>query len=259
MTVVVSGVEIPEAAIAAELQYHPADSREAAWTAAAQALVVRRLLLAEATRQGFWDGDLDAAGPQVDEAIDRLLGEALTMPTADAETCRRFYDQNLKRFRAADLYEAEHILLAAAPDDDAARVAARSRAAEIIALLIESPDLFGALARAESACPSREQGGRLGQFAGGTTVPEFETFLAALEDNQLCPVPVETRYGFHVVRMLRRLPGRQLPFEAVEDRIAADLSGHAWRMAARQYLMRLAGEAGVSGVDLPQADGPLLR
>ncbi|MDE2005935.1 MAG: hypothetical protein KGI51_05155 [Rhodospirillales bacterium] len=48
----VNGVPIPEAAIAAEMQLHPAPSLDAAWTAAARALVIRELLLAEAARVG---------------------------------------------------------------------------------------------------------------------------------------------------------------------------------------------------------------
>ena len=77
------------------------------------------------------------------------------------------------------------------------------------------------LARELSDCPSGTQGGNLGQVSRGSTVPELETFLYNLEDGQLCPVAVESRYGFHVVRLDRKLPGRDLPFETVAARIAA--------------------------------------
>ena len=49
--VLLDGVEIPPTEIAAEMQHHPSDSAEAAWHAAAEALVLRRLLVAEAQRQ----------------------------------------------------------------------------------------------------------------------------------------------------------------------------------------------------------------
>ena len=259
MMVVVGGSEIPEAAIAAEMQHHPASSPDEARWQAARALVVRRLLLAEAVSRGLWSGALDAAGPAVETAIERLLAAELSMPNADVAACRRFYQQNKAKFITRDLYEAQHILLAVAPDDDEMRPAVKARAVALIALLAEAPDRFGEFARAESACPSKENDGHLGQFAAGTTVPEFETFLAAIEEGQLCPIPVETRFGFHVVRLLRRLPGRPLPFEAVQARVADMLSTHAWQMAVRQYLMRLAAAAEVSGFDLPTASGPLLQ
>ena len=259
MTVVVRGREISEAAIATEMQHHPAASPSAAWQEAARALVVRRLLLVEAAGRGLWTGALDAAGPAAEAAIERLLAAEVTTPTANEADCRRFYRQNASKFRSRDLYEAQHILLAAAPDDDEARPVAKARAIALIALLVQAPDRFGALARRESACPSKECDGHLGQFTAGTTVPEFETFLAAIEEGQLCPVPVETRFGYHVVRLLRRWPGHPLPFEAVQERVAAMLSDHAWRMAVRQYLMRLAAAAEVTGVDLPHASGPLLQ
>jgi peptidyl-prolyl cis-trans isomerase C len=220
---------------------------------------VRRLLLSQASDEGLWSGDPDAAGPEAEAAIERLLSDALDVPTADEAACQLYYRRNPQRFRTPDLYEAEHILLAADPDDTEARAGARARAVELIALLATEPQRFAERARAESASPSGAEGGHLGQFASGTTVPEFETFLAALEEGQLCPVPVESRYGVHVVRLLRRAPGRALPFEAVRDRIAETISAHAWRMAARQYLMQLAARADVQGVDLPHAAGPLMQ
>ncbi|MGE0719994.1 MAG: peptidylprolyl isomerase, partial [Alphaproteobacteria bacterium] len=248
-----------EAAIAAEMQHHPAPDAETAWREAAHALVVRRLLLTEAAARGLWRGEADAAGPAAEAAIERLLQAAIVVPTADEEACRLYHRRNPARFRTPDLYEAEHILLAAAPDDDDARAQARRRASALIALLSAAPERFAEHARRWSACPSRDQGGHLGQFAAGTTVPELETFLAALEEGQLCPVPVDTRYGVHVLRLLRRSAGRSLPFEAVRDRIGEMLAAHAWGMAVRQYLMQLAARADVRGVALARASGPLVQ
>ena len=61
-TILVNGAEIPPAAVAAEMQYHPAPSRQQAWTAAATALVIRQLLLQEAARLGIAaDAHINAA------------------------------------------------------------------------------------------------------------------------------------------------------------------------------------------------------
>jgi peptidyl-prolyl cis-trans isomerase C len=110
-----------------------------------------------------------------------------------------------------------------------------------------------------SACPSAAQGGNLGQITPGQTVPEFETFLYNLEEGQICPVPVKTRFGYHVLRLDRRIEGRQLPFEAVRDKIAEYLREHVWRRAISQYLQLLVGEAEIRGIELNGASSPLVQ
>ena len=121
------------------------------------------------------------------------------------------------------------------------------------------PERFSELARARSACPSAAQGGNLGQITRGQTVPEFETFLFNLEPGQICPVPVKTRFGYHVLRLDRRIEGRQLPFEVVRDRIAEYLREHVWRRAVSQYLQLLVGQAEIRGIELNGASTPLVQ
>ncbi len=257
----VNGVTIPEAAIAAEMQNHPAASPDAAWAEAARALAVRELLLQEARRQGLETAepadDDDRRLTDEDALIDRLLDAAIDIPEADEESCRRYYENNLRRFRSPDLFEASHILLSAAPEQRLAYDDAVRDAEVMIATLQQRPELFADLAKARSACPSAAVGGSLGQIGRGQTVPEFETFLFALEPGQLCPVPVKTRYGVHMLRLDRRIEGRQLPFEAVRDRVADYLRTACWQRAVSQYLTILAGENTVEGIDLVGPDGPL--
>lgn len=126
-------------------------------------------------------------------------------------------------------------------------------------MLQRRPGEFDELARLRSACPSGAGGGRLGQVGRGQTVPEFETFLFALEPGQLCPMPVKTRYGAHMLRLDRRIDGRQLPFEAVAGRIAECLGEVVWRRDSAQYLHILAGRATLHGVDLGGSEGPLVQ
>jgi len=262
-SVTVNGVEISPAAIAAETQNHPAETPEAARDAAARALVVRELLLQEARRIGL------AAEPQADdegrretddEALIRaVLEREVRTPEADEPSCRRYYENNLARFTSPDIYEAAHILLSVAPDDKDDYAAAVREAETMIALIAERPERFGQFARERSACPSAAEGGNLGQLTRGQTVPEFETFLFALEDGQLCSVPVKTRYGVHVLRLDRKIAGRTLPFEAVKDRIAAYLADASWRRAASQYVRILAGRAEIMGVEIEKAEGALVQ
>ncbi len=254
----VNGAEIPEPAILAEMQHHPAASAGDAMRAAAAALAVRELLLQEARRIGL-DGPGDDGETEAEAAIRRLIEREVKSPKSDAESCRRYYDNNRRRFRSPDAFEAQHVLYAAAPDDPAARKGAQARAQSALECVLGDPALFEKFAREESDCPSRANGGVLGPIQRGDADPVFETFLMSLREGEICPRPVETKYGFHLIRLARKQPGRELPFEHVAPRIAEYLEESAWRRAVRQYLAILAGRARIEGVALDAACSPLVQ
>lgn len=261
--VIVGGREIPVDAIAAEAQNHPAPDAETAWATAAEALAVRQLLLDEADRLDIVaDRRSDADGRTMtddDARIDMLLEREVRTPSADESTCRRFYDRNRERFTSATLVEAEHILIAADPADTFAMGLATGDARGLIRQLQGEPARFAELARTYSACPSREQGGNLGQVGPGQMVKPFENALFALDAHTLCPDPVKTRFGVHIIRSGRRADGQVLPFEAVQEAIAGYLEEASYRRAVAQYIGVLAGRSGVSGVSLAGNDGTLIQ
>jgi peptidyl-prolyl cis-trans isomerase C len=254
MEITVNGKVISEREIARETQYHPADNFEAARRQAAEALVIRELLVQRARRLSVED-----ANDQEEALIATLVSREVRTPAADEEACRRFYHANLGRFRSPDLVEARHILFVAKPDEPEALAAARIRAQDVIDLMKQRPDRFAELAEELSACPSSKQGGSLGQLTRGSTVPEIETFLFELEPGQLCPVPVRSRYGFHVLQVQRRVDGEPLPFESVQEKIAKYLEERVWRQAVRQYIQLLIGSADITGIELEGASSPLVQ
>ena len=253
-TISVNGTIIPREAIARETQNHPASKPIEAWQAAARALAIRELLLQEARRLNITATPVsDAEGRREtgDVALIRTLIEReVQTPQPDEDNCRRYFEHNRKRFRSPDLFEVAHILIAAAPRDSSARNEAREKAEAVLRDLAEHPEAFVALARAHSACPSREVGGSLGQIGPGQTVPEFEAALAQAPVGTIAPTPVESRYGFHIVRVDRRIEGRDLPFEIAHPRIADYLAESVQHTAARQYVSVLASRASLVGVVL---------
>ncbi|GAB4349119.1 MAG: peptidylprolyl isomerase [Oricola sp.] len=259
----VNGIVIPESEVLAEAQNHPAGNPGGALRAAAEALVVRELLWQEAKRIGIEASPArDAAGrPETarDAAIRALVEREVRAPGATKAECRRYYDRNLHKFRGDPLYEARHILVAAPAGDADARRKAYARATRLCGILAKRPDRFAALAGEHSACPSRAHGGNLGQLTRGSTVAEFEQALAGMREGEITATPVESRFGFHVIALDRRVEGRQLPFEAVAGRIAAWLEASAWAKAVSQYIAVLAGKADIRGVVLNGADGPLVQ
>jgi parvulin-like peptidyl-prolyl isomerase len=76
---------------------------------------------------------------------------------------------------------------------------------------------FGAIADQESDC--KGNGGDLGWFPRGVMVEEFEDVVFELSAGEQSPV-FETRFGFHIVRVIeKRAPGLQ-PLSEVYDAIS---------------------------------------
>jgi peptidyl-prolyl cis-trans isomerase C len=258
-TVSINGVTISRSAIALETQNHPAAKPIEAWQGAARALVVRELLLQEARRIDLDPepvSDEEGRRETDEEALVRQLIEREVMtPCADEANCRRYYEQNRRRFTSPTLHEISHILL---PHDGAGNET-ELKASALLAALRGDPATFEALAKLHSACPSREVGGSLGQIGPDQTVPEFEEALSGLPAGEIAPAPVRTRFGLHIVKVERRIAGRELPFEMVRQRIADWLDEKVRRTAIQQYISILAGKADITGIDIAASPSPLVQ
>ncbi|MBI3703253.1 MAG: peptidylprolyl isomerase [Rhizobiales bacterium] len=257
VAVSVNGVAIVRETIVREMQHHAAAKPIAAWQQAARALVIRELLLQEARRLAVAPQPIsDAEGRrETDEeaTIRQLIEREVVVPEPDDESCRRYYEQNRARFRSLDIYQASHILFAALPLDKEAYAQARADAAAVLATLRDNPDSFEAMAKAYSRCPSGSQGGNLGQITTGQTTPEFEQALTKLAAGELGAEPVATRYGFHIIRLERKIDGQTLPYELVAERVAGYLRESVRRRANAQYIARLVSAARIEGIELAGA------
>jgi len=255
----VNGEAIPPELIATEAQNHPAPKGKPgmAWMAAARALVVRTLILQDARRRNLAASPVELAPglwETEEEAIIRqLLDEAVEVETPTPEAVRAAYQSNPELYRAPALYEAAHILFAARPDDVVARKVAKDQANSVLAKIKAEPKAFDALARDHSACSSRANGGRLGQISTGDTVAEFEAALAMLNEGEIATEPVESRYGFHIIRLDAKAEGEILPFEAVETALRSALEKTGWVRASRAFVDALAEQAEVTGITLKAA------
>jgi peptidyl-prolyl cis-trans isomerase C len=251
-TVVIDGVEIPEFLIAQEVQNHPSLSAAEARKAAGKALAVRALLLHRADELGL------EAQPQRDEAgREETPEEALIRAVLDAEVeidppsdavCRRVYDSQRARFTSPVLIEAAHILIEPRDAEEDSWEVARQTAEEIATRLAAGPSAFAAVAKVTSDCPSKEVGGSLGQLGPGDIARELEAALIDLEPGQVLARPVRSRFGWHVIKLDRRIEGRELPFEFVIERIRLNLESRAWTAAATRYVSDLAARARAQGV-----------
>lgn len=248
MGISVNGVEIDDVAIEQELGHH--QDADNPLKRAVHELVLRTVLLQQADT-------LDIVGDDEEERIDTLLALQVQVPKADREACLRFYRNNQARFTNGDMVEARHILFqvtAAAPLE-----LLRATGEAVLEELQQHPERFGELARQYSNCSSGQVGGSLGQLSRGQAVPEFEELVFRLAEGELAGRLLETRFGLHIVQVLRRVAGQVLPFEAVEAGIAAELDASATQRAIHQYLHILVGQAEIEGVELEGASSPLVQ
>ena len=61
-----------------------------------------------------------------------------------------------------------------------------------------SPANFASLAQQHSLCPSKSQGGDLGEFGPGMMVKPFEDGVRVTEIGAISP-PVMTQFGWHLI------------------------------------------------------------
>jgi peptidyl-prolyl cis-trans isomerase C len=248
----VNGIEIPPEAIAREIQHHPAPDAESAWVEAARALAVRELLLQEARRLALdAEPETDEGGRLEDEddALVRLLLEEAVQPARPSEAeCRRYYDGNAARFRTPELFEAAHILIEPEGEGEEAWQAAEARARTIIAEIGDDQAAFAAAARTSSGCASARQDGSLGQIRRGELVASVQAGIEALAEGTTSREPVRSRFGWHVLRLQRRIEGRTLPFEMAKAKIAEMLEARSWSVEAGRYVAALAARGQVEGV-----------
>lgn len=226
-----------------------------AW-ATPQLAAVHELLRQQAVTMGLLSDD--AGDEQVDAAIEQVLTREVDVPQPAPEECRRWYDMHPEQYRTGELVHARHILFQITPGSPVAEV--RSVAEAMLAEIRTHPHVFEQRARDKSNCPSGAQGGQLGQLQRGSTVPEFEK--AVFDDSEgvgILPKLVQTRHGFHIVAVDQRIPGEQLPFEAVSEQIAAELHSASEQRALSQYVRMLAGQSVVEGVELDAAASPLVQ
>ena len=248
MGISVNGVDIDDAQVEQELAHHQGAGNPL--KQAVHELVLRRLLLDEARRLGL-------AAASDDELVEALFAQEIKVPLADDVACRTFYAQRPQLFRRGALVEARHILFQVT--QEAPLDLLRTTAQAVLDALKAAPERFAELAGQYSNCPSGALGGSLGQISPGQSVPEFDALVFRLEQGELAGRLLETRFGYHIVQVLRRIEGQPIAYEAVQAQIADRLSRAAWQRAVHQYLHLLVGRAEIDGVELEGTDSPLVQ
>lgn len=251
----INGVNIDEAAILAEMQYHPAADQRNAMIVAAESLIITELFKQRCEKLGLVKDNEKLTEDQLTEL---LVDHEVDIPRISDEECERYYEANLERFCTSPLLEVDHILLAADKEDFDQRAESKELGEQLLEQIKQKPYTFEEMAKRHSMCPSKEHGGSLGQISKGQTVAEFEKVLFLSEEG-LVPSLIESRYGYHIANIHRKVAGQQMPYEHVENKIKLYLDEKVRRKAVSQYIQVLIGDADIRGFEFDMSDSPLMQ
>jgi len=149
-------------------------------------------------------------------------------PVADV---RKAYEENLKRFEVKEARQASHILIMADATAESKKKA-KARADEIYAQVNKNPKDFAALAKQNSQDPgSAANGGDLGFFERGSMVKAFDDAVFSMKPGDISQ-PVETEFGYHIIRLAGIRAGKAKSFEEARPEIESELKK---QLASRKY------------------------
>jgi len=179
-----------------------------------KSLIGREVLVQEATKQGV------AANKEVKEALEQarqdIIIRALLVdyvkknPVSDAEI-KSAYEQ-FKASKGDKEYHARHIL-----------VKTEKEATDIIAKL-KGGAKFEELAKASQDPGSAANGGDLDWAAPGNYVKPFADAMVALKDGQITDKPVQSQFGYHVIKLEGSRAAKVPALEEIKGQIAESLT-----------------------------------
>ena len=128
-----------------------------------------------------------------------------------AEDLTDWYQQNQEIYGSPEERRVAHLLFEFGED-------ARSRAEAAYARLQAGEDFASLAKELSDDSGSASQGGELGFAAAGTYADEFETALDQLSVGEVTR-PVETNFGFHLIKLLEIREARITPLDEVRDQV----------------------------------------
>ncbi|NOZ79958.1 MAG: peptidylprolyl isomerase [Acidobacteria bacterium] len=171
---------------------------------------------------------------------------------ADAKA---FYDKNPQFFKHPAQVHARHILFTVKPNaTPAEKKAAKAKAIAARQRALKGED-FAKLAKELSQGPSAKNGGDLGYFSKSQMVKPFADAAFALKPGEISDV-VETRFGYHVIKVEDRRPAGKRPFSEVKGNIEGFLSQQKVQQAVRNYVDGLRAKAKIVNLEAKPAAKP---
>jgi peptidyl-prolyl cis-trans isomerase C len=164
-----------------------------------------------------------------DAFFEKSIGAA-----ASEEAARRFYDEQVGKITPQEEVRARHIL-----------VKTKEEAHQVIEL-IGYGEPFETVAKERSQDPgSGANGGDLGYFVKDQMVKPFADAAFALKPGEMTKEPVETQFGFHIIKVEEKRMRKPPEFASVKERILQSLL----QQKAQEVIGGLRGAARIEVLD----------
>lgn len=212
----VDGQEIRQADVSALVATLPPQTqqlpREQLLPLVLQELINNKILVKLARRDGLdkepeFERQIKSAAEQI---LRQIFLEQLSEAALNDEAIQKYYDENIGSAKGNVEVRARHILLET--EEDALAVVEE----------IESGGNFERLARDRSTGPSAPAGGDLGYFTRDAMVAPFAEAAFAMAVGEVSE-PVQTRFGWHIIKVEDRRETAPPPLEQVRDEITRQL------------------------------------
>ena len=179
----------------------------------------------------------------------KLVQTISNVQISDADA-KKFYKENIAKFKYQDKVRASHILIAANPEEIKQKIASDpankglskteiqamvdkelavklEKAKKILAEVKKDPSSFEKVARENSEDPSSaKKGGDLGFFSKQEMVEPFSKAAFAQKPNTISDI-VQSPYGYHIILVKDRMKAGQEPFEKVKGEIVMYMENQA--------------------------------
>jgi parvulin-like peptidyl-prolyl isomerase len=172
--------------------------------------------------------------------VDEEVAGDLKLEEADL---RRYYDQNPKEIIRPESVRLSQIMVRAPTGSPGERAQARQRIEAILKKLHSGLD-FADAARKYSDGPEAERGGDAGFVTRGSRPPPVERAAFQMQPGETSDI-IETRVGFHIIRVGEQRPEGPVPFEETREMIRARLTAREREEKIGDYVAGLKEKARV--------------
>ncbi|OGQ13608.1 MAG: hypothetical protein A2138_00575 [Deltaproteobacteria bacterium RBG_16_71_12] len=192
---------------------------------------------------------------------DKLFAKLLAGQEPTEGDAEKYYGENKDKYLQKEQITAQHILLKTDKNTtDAQKKEKLALAKKLTAEAKRQGADFGEIAKRSSEGPTAARGGDLGTFSRGRMVKQFEDAAFAAKAGDIIG-PVETQFGYHVIKVNEKIDAKQRTFEEVKDTILTSLKARQKSKATRELLEQLRAQAKIEilepGVSLDTKKSPL--
>jgi peptidyl-prolyl cis-trans isomerase C len=178
-------------------------------------------------------------------AIQQLIEKVIIKNvTVSEKEIKGYYDGHPDSFKQPEQVRASHILIKVDPQAEESQKAEARKTLEKIQQKLKKGEDFSTLAKEFSQCPSNANGGDLGYFSRGQMVKPFQEAAFALRPGEVSDI-VETRFGYHLIKVIDRRPEATILYKDAKDRIEQRLKQKKVQEEVSLYVAKLKDKAKV--------------